>query len=255
MNHPSVPLNHLVPLLAGILAERVAGGERWCQGIQGPVGSGKSTLSAGLADALGERGIRVATLSLDDLYLSPRSDEPMPPRGPPGSHDTRLGLELLRSFQRGEGAIPLPRFSKEALGGAGGRVADEVAEDPQILLFEGWFVGCAAVGAYLPLWREMDALWVLRAPSRTVIRGWRHEAELERRRRGVGLSSEAVNALVDRMLSALPPEEHGALTPADGDAAADPAALWVPGPELLLDLDARREVIHLHLNGPAAASG
>lgn len=237
----------LPEMLARLLERRVGASAsgRWVQGIQGPVGSGKSTLAGGLAQRLSKQGIPTALLSLDDLY---RAHTPGGPgRGPPGSHDVEAGIRALGSFRRGDTPLTLPRFDKAARDGAGDRVDDEVVGAPRLLLFEGWFLGCAAASGYTGLWGLVDDLWVFRAPGKSQIREWRHQAEEGRRRAGHGLSVEEVDALLDRMLGALPPELHGAVTPAPGDPWELPETL--PSASLVVDLDSRRRVIRVRAVG------
>src|SRR5690606_36616845 len=88
-------------------------------GVCGAQGSGKSTLSAGLAGGLNARGIRTAILSVDDLYLPHdrraqmgRDIHPLfAARGAPGGHDVAHGLALLDAVKAGQG-VTLPRFDK-----------------------------------------------------------------------------------------------------------------------------------------------
>ncbi|NOU04542.1 MAG: adenylyl-sulfate kinase, partial [Novosphingobium sp.] len=58
----------LEPLLARIAGWH--GDGLFVLGICGAQGSGKSTLAAALAQRLAAQGLRAATLSLDDLYLT-----------------------------------------------------------------------------------------------------------------------------------------------------------------------------------------
>lgn len=135
------------------LAERIAG---WAKGretplvvgICGPQGSGKSTLTALVAWLLEARGLRVATLSIDDLYL-PRAERLklaatvhplLATRGVPGTHDPELGLAVLDALA-GADPVALPRFDKAADDPA--PVAEwPVFEGPaDVVLFEGWCVG------------------------------------------------------------------------------------------------------------------
>ena len=118
-------------------------------GLSGAQGTGKSTL-ARLMRVLLEQlfGLRVAVLSLDDLYLSKavrqqRAETYHPllvTRGVPGTHDVDLGLRILRSLRGGE-TVALPRF-------------DKATDEPfpkfkwpiwngtcDVVLFEGWCVG------------------------------------------------------------------------------------------------------------------
>ncbi|MFV3077467.1 hypothetical protein [Niveispirillum fermenti] len=182
-------------------------------GICGAQGSGKSTLADGLAARLMAAGLRVAVLSLDDLYLTraerqERAREVHPllaTRGVPGTHDVALGLAVLDGLAR-PGPVPLPRFDKAA----DTRAAEPVLVDGpvDVVLFEGWCVGAlpqdatalaepvndlerthdadggwrrhvnaALAGDYQRLFGRIDALVMLAAPGFAIVRDWRIEQE------------------------------------------------------------------------------
>lgn len=195
-------------------------------GIAGAQGSGKSTLVAHLAALLETRGVPVATLSLDDLYLS-RADRQrlaaeihplFATRGVPGTHDVALGLATIAALERVE-AAPLPRFDKAT--------DDRVPLDlwplapagTQVLLIEGWCLGAqpqanvsvtvnrleadedaqaiwrshvnmALAGEYQTLFSRIDRLIFLAAPTWDVVARWREQQEAELRKRdGPGVMS------------------------------------------------------------------
>ena len=200
-------------LVSAVLDDALAAGAR-IYGISGLQGSGKSTLAAQVAAEAGHRGLRCAVLSIDDFYL-PRAERMhlarevhplLATRGPPGTHEVALAIEVLDALRTGDGAA-LPRFDK---------LADEHlprAEWPRLdgvdlVLFEGWFLGTPAEdaaaleaplnalerdedgdgrwrrwcnqaldAAYPALWRRIDRLLLLQAPSFEVVPGWRREAE------------------------------------------------------------------------------
>ncbi|HEX5378727.1 MAG TPA: kinase, partial [Phenylobacterium sp.] len=100
------------------LAERIAaqvGKPGFTVGICGTQASGKSTLTAVVKRLLEARGLTVAALSLDDLYLTraerARLAAEVHPlfatRGPPGTHDVALGERTLDAL-RGRGEVALP---------------------------------------------------------------------------------------------------------------------------------------------------
>jgi len=124
-------------------------------GINGAQGSGKSTWAALLALICRHRfGWNVATLSLDDLYLSSeqrhrlaREVHPLlATRGVPGTHDVQLGLDTIEELS-GAGMdeeIRLPRFDK-ACDEPFPRTQWEVVHGPiDLLIFEGWCLGAVA---------------------------------------------------------------------------------------------------------------
>ncbi|OYW45405.1 MAG: hypothetical protein B7Z08_08980 [Sphingomonadales bacterium 32-68-7] len=115
-------------------------------GINGAQGSGKTTLCRFLEPQLAGRGVRAATVSLDDLYLT-RSERrrlaanvhPLfATRGVPGTHDIALGETLFDTLLQHSGAV-VPRFDKARDDRApDGRA---IAGPLDVVLFEGWCVG------------------------------------------------------------------------------------------------------------------
>lgn len=197
-------------------------------GICGAQGSGKSTLSDALAENLRAGGLRVAVLSLDDLYLTraerqglAREIHPLlSTRGVPGTHDVALGLSVLDGLAR-PGRMLLPRFDKavddRALPGTG------IDGPVDLVLLEGWCVGAVPqdgraladplndlertqdpdgrwrhyvndrlAGDYQRLFARLDALMLLAAPDFAVVRDWRiqQEESLRARLRDAGRSTD-----------------------------------------------------------------
>ncbi|WP_137681414.1 kinase [Aurantiacibacter suaedae] len=115
-------------------------------GVNGAQGSGKSTLCRFLEVLLEPQGLRVVTLSLDDLYRTRAERAEMAAklhplfatRGVPGTHDVSMALALIEDMRAGR-SVTLPRFDKS--------VDDRMAEGETItgpvdvLLLEGWCVG------------------------------------------------------------------------------------------------------------------
>jgi D-glycerate 3-kinase len=133
--------------------------------LQGPQGSGKTVVTERIRALLTDNtdkehgAFKVATLSIDDLYLphaqlkALASTHPENPllqgRGHPGTHDTALGLSLLRSL-KGINRSPannvrIPRFDKSLFGGEGDRLPESewtsIHGPLDIVLLEGWCVG------------------------------------------------------------------------------------------------------------------
>lgn len=104
-------------VVAAALDEALAVGRVYA--IGGVQGSGKSTLAAQIAALGAQRGLRVAVLSLDDVYLGLRERRRLgrdvhpllTTRGPPGTHDVALACDTLDALRAGR-AVRLPRFDK-----------------------------------------------------------------------------------------------------------------------------------------------
>ncbi len=121
-------------------------------GINGAQGSGKTTLCSLLTVLLQSGfGLRVTTLSIDDLYqtraernrLGLKVHPLLATRGVPGTHDVGMGMKLLKelSAQNPGKRIIIPSFDK-AIDDRSHRAAWQVVELPfDIILFEGWCVG------------------------------------------------------------------------------------------------------------------
>lgn len=222
---------HWRPLAAWIAAHRAAGARPLIIGISGSQGSGKSTLCRMLEALLaGEHGLRAATLSLDDLYLThheraelARTVHPLfATRGVPGTHDAALGLALLDAVRAGKAGFALPRFDKAQDDRAPESAWPRLAEPVDVLLFEGWCMGsrpqanadlavpinrleaeedadgiwrahvnAALAGPYRPLFEAPDALVMLQAPGFEAVLGWRRLQEAKLRARTGGGMTEA----------------------------------------------------------------
>ena len=124
-------------------------------GLCGAQGSGKSTTARVVQDALGElSGLAVATLSLDDLYLSraargtlARTVHPLlATRGVPGTHDVVRGLSVIDALGRAEAtaSTALPRFDKATDEPVEASAEPSFTGRPDLLIFEGWCVGARA---------------------------------------------------------------------------------------------------------------
>ena len=213
---PGCPDPQVLATLAAALEARLAQKPGLLvSGICGSQASGKSTLADALAGHFTRKGVPAATLSLDDLYLS-RADRQalaarvhplFATRGPPGTHDTALGLAVIEALAAGE-ATPLPRFDKlrdepwpkdrwplapsgtrllvlegwclGAMPQAAADLADPVnelerAEDEQCL-WRG-YANAMLAGPYQDLWRRIDHLTMLAAPGFEVVHAWRREQE------------------------------------------------------------------------------
>lgn len=193
-------------------------------GVAGAQGSGKSTLVRELAARLGAEGLRVATLSLDDLYLTKADRQALArdihplfaTRGVPGTHDVPLGLATIAALARGR-AVPLPRFDKGCDDRAPKSEWPLAPAGTQVLLLEGWClaaapqpeaglvqpgnaleaaedpdgtwrrtVNAALARDYPALWDKIGRLVFLAAPDWPVVAEWREQQEAELRQHAPG---------------------------------------------------------------------
>jgi D-glycerate 3-kinase len=203
-----------LPLAMLIATWRKSQSRPLIQGILAGQGTGKSTLASILILILGEMGYRACSLSLDDLYktygdrlILKQQDPRLIWRGPPGTHDLDLGVNVLDALHQpnSDAVIELPRFNKLAHSGAGDRGVSEAVSGMDIILFEGWFVGVRPIDPvvfdtapppiitdsdrqfardmnvkladYLPLWERIDRLILLYPLDYRWSLQWRQQAE------------------------------------------------------------------------------
>ncbi|ASP39484.1 hypothetical protein CHH28_12735 [Bacterioplanes sanyensis] len=127
-------------------------------GIHGGQGSGKSTLSRALADWYHAAfGWHVVVVSIDDLYLPHQQRQTLAEtihpllatRGVPGTHDVRMGIELmhrLRALTPGQ-TLHFPKFHKLSDDRLPQDQWHQVSGKVDLILFEGWCVACPAQSA------------------------------------------------------------------------------------------------------------
>ncbi|MEH2195126.1 MAG: glycerate kinase [Nostoc sp.] len=212
------------------------------QGILGGQGTGKTTMSKVLSLILNQLGYRTVSLSLDDLYktysdrlILTQQDPRLIWRGPPGTHDVDLGLDVLEQIRQSQSSVMVPRFDKSAHGGAGDRTTPEMVIGIDIVLFEGWFVGVRPINAdvfdtapppivtdedrafasdmnrrlhdYLPIWERLDSLILLYPTDYRCSLEWRKQAEQQMIAAGKsGMSNTEIEQFVNYFWRSLHPE-------------------------------------------------
>lgn len=238
----------IVVTLAGKLAQkRQQLGRPLIQGILGGQGTGKTTLAKILILILEKIGYKTISISLDDIYktyaerqLLKKQDPRLIWRGPPGTHDLSLGIEVLDKLcqscdENSQNLISIPRFNKSLFNGAGDRIESEIVSNVDIILFEGWFVGVRPVEDtvfdiapppiiteadrkfardmnnrlqdYLPLWERLDKLIVLYPTDYRFSKQWRQQAEQQMIASGKsGMSDDEIEQFVEYFWKALHPE-------------------------------------------------
>lgn len=204
--------------LARAIVQRQAGARGFLVGIVGPQGSGKSTGTAVLRLLLEDAGLRVASFSLDDLYLTRRERLALAStvhpllrtRGPPGTHDVEMGVELIARLVAGE-SVALPAFDKSADDRRPRSEWQEFEGPADVVLFEGWCVGARpqdeaelsqpvnalereqdpdgtwrryvnrSLQAYQAMFSSLGMLIQMRAPDFDRVLRWRREQEAKLR--------------------------------------------------------------------------
>lgn len=217
--HPSTLAGFDDAIVGQVLDDALAHGAR-IYAIAGLQGSGKSTLATQVSRLGRTRGLRVATLSIDDVYLGRRERQRLArevhpllaTRGPPGTHEVALACDVLDRLRAGLSAR-LPRFDKLA----DTRLPPSrwpVAADIDLVLFEGWFLKTppqtggellepinvverdedadgtwrrhcndALARDYPALWARLDRLLFLQPPGFASVPEWRWQQELALRAR------------------------------------------------------------------------
>lgn len=140
--------------LAAWLETRVAAASdnAFVLGINGAQGTGKSTLADFLAECLrADYGRRVATLSIDDLYLTRPERQALAgavhpllgTRGVPGTHDVGLGIRVIEQLAAlgPHETLAIPRFDKARDDRAPESTWPVIGGPVDLVVFEGWCVG------------------------------------------------------------------------------------------------------------------
>ncbi|MDZ7952047.1 glycerate kinase [Nostoc sp. DedQUE09] len=252
-----------LPLGIKLASQRQQLGRPLIQGILGGQGTGKTTMSKILILILDHLGYRTVSLSLDDLYktysdrlLLTQQDPRLIWRGPPGTHDIDLGLNVLDQIRQSQSPVMLPRFDKSAFAGAGDRTTSEMVTDVDIVLFEGWFVGVRPINAdvfdtapppivtdedkafardlnlrlhaYLPLWERLDNLILLYPTDYRCSLEWRKQAEQQMIAAGKsGMSNAEIEQFVNYFWRSLHPELF--ITPLVKDATVVDMVIEING--------------------------
>lgn len=231
-----------LPLSIKIASHRKGLGRPLIQGILGGQGTGKTTMCRVLGLILQQLGYNTLSLSLDDLYkpysdrlVLTQQDPRLIWRGPPGTHDIDLGLQVLEQIRQGQSLVSVPRFDKSIYNGAGERTNPEIVKNIDIVLFEGWFVGVKPINDdvfnhaptpistdedqrfardmnrrlsdYLPLWERLDSLIVLYPTDYRCSMVWRKQAEQQMIAAGQsGMSDAQVEEFVNYFWRSLHPK-------------------------------------------------
>ena len=186
-------------------------------GINGCQGSGKSTLSAYIAQYLSSTySLNVVVMSLDDFYLCKKARNKLAEnihpmlqkRGVPGTHNTQLLKRILAQLKEKKSAISIPKFSKATDEPYSEKNWQFIEHPADIVIVEGWCWGVPAQESaqliepanplekqkdskgiwrsyvnqqlekhYQPLYQLFDYWVALQAPSFDYVYRWRLEQE------------------------------------------------------------------------------
>ncbi|MCB4388428.1 phosphoribulokinase [Synechococcus sp. MU1617] len=214
-------------------------GERRLLGLSALPGCGKTTLGQWIEAAAKELGLSIQVVSLDDFYFeAERLDAAISgnpwgvPRALPGSHDLELLQECLQVWRQGDHVL-MPCFDKAKRQGRGDRSGWRRC-DADLLIFEGWFVGCRSnadptadephlefpltpqelewrqklqpvLALYEATWSCFDQLWQLRATDFNAQWRWKRQQEATlQAERGASLSSSELDRFIRMILCSLP---------------------------------------------------
>ena len=211
-------------------------------GLSALPGCGKTTFGQWLEAAAKSLDLAIQVISIDDFYLpAAEMEQAMAgnpwgvPRALPGSHDIVLMAECLSRWKQGS-SVTLPRFDKALRQGRGDRCGSCKC-NADVLVVEGWFLGCSPLRdgetleqgtehlqspltmaelncrrviqteleSYQEIWQEIDSLWQLAATDFNSPTIWKRQQEQAMQLdRGAGPSQAAVSAFIRMIQTALP---------------------------------------------------
>lgn len=206
-------------------------------GLNGPQGSGKTTVALGAIKYAAQHGLHGIAVSIDDFYLTyaqqaqlaaKHLDNPyLQQRGYPGTHDIGLGtatLEQLSKINTTRESVQIPRYDKSCHNGQGDRLPQEqwtkVQPPLDFVIFEGWCVGFTPVTNqsiqdssleqindllkdYTQWYNLFTGFIQLKADDTQNTVAWRIQAEDKMRAMGVpAMNDKAIRSYIENFLPA-----------------------------------------------------
>ncbi len=228
-----------LPLLSDIQQSLVSKTHRTILGISALPGCGKSSLGLWLEEAGKNINLSISVISLDDFYFPGELlQERMKgnpwdvPRGLPGSHDIALLEDTIFNWVQ-TGELSAPKFDKAMRGGLGDR-SGWINANPDILILEGWFLGCNSdsggeyideclelnlteseiryreivqnkLEEYSLAWNKIDRMWHIKSIEFNSTTKWKVAQERAMlKERGSSLSGQALDSFLRMIQSAIP---------------------------------------------------
>ncbi len=231
-----------LPFLSDIKRFLLKKNKRSLFGISALPGCGKTTFGKWLEASAEELDISLKVLSMDDFYLPgteleiAMSSNPWKvPRALPGSHSIEL-LETAIDQWLNTGLLNAPQFDKSLRNGLGDR-SGWIRTNPDVLVLEGWFLGCRPSSSYLKenkdkltpslteeekeyrkkvqqllinylsTWEKLDRIWHIKAIDFASTSQWKVEQEQRMlSNRGAALEGQPLISFV-RMIQASIPQQ------------------------------------------------
>ena len=202
-----------LPLLSQAYKFKNNFSDRKIIGISALPGTGKTTLGKWLEAISLKLNFKVAVISIDDFYL-PSAEMKLAiknnpwnvSRGFPGCHSVKLMHEKILNWKI-NGELNVPVFDKSLRNGLGDRSHWRLA-NPDLLIFEGWFLGIEPISInvddqtinsaglspleasfrlkiqkninqYLDVWNLIDNIWHLKPLEFEYMNKWKLNQEKE----------------------------------------------------------------------------
>lgn len=182
------------------------------------------------------QGRKVVKFSIDDFYLTYEDRQKLSSfnpflkfRGPPGTHEVELAMEIIEQFKNKEEGIKIPTFDKmlhEGQGDRNGHKVIEYSNNIDVVIFEGWFVGLRHLteddtidflenekiakfsNENLKDWKNwdfLDTLVALKPQEFEYSFKWRTEAERRQGGDEGGMSDDQIQEFVQYFLKSIDP--------------------------------------------------
>ncbi len=208
-------------------------------GISALPGCGKSSLGSWLETSSNLLNLPINVISLDDFYLPgeelAKAMDGNPwnvPRALPGSHEIKLLEDTIINWKE-TGDLLAPQFDKALRAGLGDR-SGWIKSKPQVLILEGWFLGCKPIYKsqipvdclepsltsrevyyrekiqdelikYETIWKHLQRTWHIKALDFSSTCKWKIDQETKMfELRGSSLKGDLLNSFVRMIQASIP---------------------------------------------------